>query len=247
MPIFKQPLFSLQFELSMILKTTGESQFHPHPCSRSLSGSCPFSLTPLHEDCQTSWQTQLPSFLESLLAPPLLSPFFCVSLPYLEMCSTVLSETNNGRIWQVFRNTPYQETDSQHTFLTSRKGNRNQEINTHPVNTTAYINTYNHSHQNPKCLDIITKTQLLIHQDHTPSHDLNNPTIVGPKKCNVIETQDKDFEIVIMNMFEYFKEEMNKFMNKIYKTRNKQQNKMKKLYLRHESRNRAPKLRENWK
>lgn len=51
-----------------------------------------------------------------------------------------------------------------------------------------------------------------------PKSKIQQPyfTIVNPKKCNIIEVQDTDFEIAIMNMFKNLKEDTNKSQNEVY-------------------------------
>lgn len=45
---------------------------------------------------------------------------------------------------------------------------------------------------------------------------LNNCTIEGLKKCSIAKTQDTGLKIAIMNLLKYLKENMKKFINKIY-------------------------------
>lgn len=60
-----------------------------------------------------------------------------------------------------FRITPYQATQSHHTFLRFRDGSRNQETEHLPKKTRASINTYNHNHPNLTCLDTSAKAPTL--------------------------------------------------------------------------------------
>lgn len=41
-------------------------------------------------------------------------------------------------------------------------------------------------------------------------------TRVGPRKCNIAETQDKHFKMAIVNSFGVLKENMKKCTNEIY-------------------------------
>lgn len=52
--------------------------------------------------------------------------------------------------------------------------------------------------------------------------ELRNPTT---EKCSTVETQDKDFKVAIMNMYEDLRENRNKSINEIYKF-HKEQNEM---------------------
>lgn len=47
--------------------------------------------------------------------------------------------------------------------------------------------------------------------DDTPP-EASNPTAVSPEKCNSVEAWDKDFKAAILNMFNKFKENMNKLV-----------------------------------
>lgn len=51
----------------------------------------------------------------------------------------------------------------------------------------------------------------------------SNPTIVGPKKCNVVKVQVNYFKRAFMNMIQVLKEEMNTSLNEISE-KYKQQN-----------------------
>lgn len=99
----------------------------------------------------------------------------------------------------------------------SREGNRNQEtsnetIYQHPESQSAQTQIPRHWHN-----DRITSNQ-----DNRPPSELNNPTVAGPEKFNMVETQSKVFKIVTMNISEDFKDEMNKFINEIYENISKQ-------------------------
>lgn len=50
-------------------------------------------------------------------------------------------------------------------------------------------------------------------QDNMPSPELNNSITVGLEKCSIVQTQDKDFRKVVINMFKDIKEAMNKSLN----------------------------------
>lgn len=58
------------------------------------------------------------------------------------------------------------------------------------------------------------KTHINI-QDNMPPLEPSNPTTVSPEKCNVAETQDKDFKIVIMNMYKEHKENVSKSFKEV--------------------------------
>ena len=44
----------------------------------------------------------------------------------------------------------------------------------------------------------------------------DNPTRVGPEKCNIAKAQVKDLKIGLMNMLEVLKEEMSRLIKEIY-------------------------------
>ena len=44
----------------------------------------------------------------------------------------------------------------------------------------------------------------------------DNPTRVGPEKCNIAEAQVTDVKIGLMNMLEVLKEEMSRLIKEIY-------------------------------
>lgn len=48
-----------------------------------------------------------------------------------------------------------------------------------------------------------------------PLPEAINPIVAGPKICNESKKQDKDIKIVIINMFEDFKEDMDKSFNEV--------------------------------
>lgn len=52
-------------------------------------------------------------------------------------------------------------------------------------------------------------------QENISPPEPNNPTTVGPEKCNIAKAQDKDFKILVI------KEDMNKCHNEDYKNTNK--------------------------
>lgn len=56
--------------------------------------------------------------------------------------------------------------------------------------------------------------------------ELRNPLIV--EKCNIAETQGKDFKVAIKSMFKVLKNNVNKSINEIYEHTIKQWNEMKK-------------------
>lgn len=65
--------------------------------------------------------------------------------------------------------------------------------------------------------------------------ELRNPLIV--EKCNIAETQGKDFKVAIKSMFKILKNNVNKSINEIYEHTIKQWNEIKKNYSRHEIEN----------
>lgn len=48
----------------------------------------------------------------------------------------------------------------------------------------------------------------------------SNPTTLWPEKCNIAESQDKNFKIAIMDMIKVCKEDINKSINEIYENTN---------------------------
>lgn len=57
-----------------------------------------------------------------------------------------------------------------------------------------------------------------------PSPELNNSITVGLEKCSIVQTQDKDFRKVVINMFKDIKEAMNKSLNEEQENTEKQLN-----------------------
>lgn len=50
-----------------------------------------------------------------------------------------------------------------------------------------------------------------------PLPEPNSSTTVGPEKCNVAESQYKDFKLTILNMFKDLKESMSEYFNEVCK------------------------------
>lgn len=48
----------------------------------------------------------------------------------------------------------------------------------------------------------------------------SKPTIVGHEKCNIAKVQNKNYKIMIMNMFKELREDLYKYKNEIHENTN---------------------------